>query len=76
VPYIDPDLGNGLKSGYYFRITAGSPGPHGSIWSWSMSAWPIVYGSTGVRSFYIDASGVIRGSDVGGGPVSIEIPAI
>ncbi len=66
VSFIDPNLASGLKTGYHFSITAADPSLDGSIWTWSLTAWPVLYGSTGIRTFYIDAAGVIRGSDIGG----------
>ena len=76
IPYIDPNLGSGLKSGYTFTLISGNlrvTALGDSYWAWSSCAWPISYQSTGVRSFYVDESGVVRGSDVGGtcGPVSM-----
>jgi len=66
VRFIDPNLAQGLKSGYTYHMVAGNS-VNGSMWSWSATAWPVTYQSTGVRSFYIDESGVILGEDIGGG---------
>lgn len=80
IDFIDPALASGLKSGFQITMVAGNPVtmPDTSIsyWAWSATAWPVVYGSTGTRSFYIDESGVIRGSDVGGGPTTFILPSI
>jgi type IV pilus assembly protein PilA len=76
VHFIDAILSYGLKSGYYFTILTCNPDVIGSIWSWSATAWPISYRGTGVRSFYIDATGVIRGSDTGGAPTDISVPSL
>ncbi len=65
VAFIDPALKAGLKSGYTYELTGGTP-VGGSIWTWSATAWPVVYQSTGIRTFYIDESGVIRGQDIDG----------
>ena len=66
VRFIDPNLAKGLKSGYTFENVSGSV-VEGSAWTWSAAAWPVTYQSTGVRSFYVYESGIVRGQDVGGG---------
>ena len=68
VAFIDSDVSSGIKSGYRYTIGVSDANEDGSIWSWSATAWPLVYRSSGVRSFYIDEAGVIRGSDIGGPP--------
>ena len=75
VRFIDPNLANGLKSGYTY-INIGGSVVAGSMWTWSSSAWPVTYQSTGVRSFYVDESGIVRGEDVGGGIGTVSMPAI
>lgn len=65
VPFMDRALGDGLKSGYTFNNECGAL-TNGSYWAWSAATWPVSFRSTGVRSFYIDESGVIRGEDIGG----------
>lgn len=74
--FIDPSLAAGIKSGYHFSLVAAAPSNENSIWSWSLSATPLVYGSSGIRSFYVDASGVIRGSDINGAPATEALPFI
>lgn len=79
--FIDDSLALGNKSGYIFSLTGGGmthvPGEmFPSYNTWSMAAWPIVYASTGVRSFYVDDAGVIRGSDINGAPGRIDMPQI
>ncbi len=79
--FIDDALASGMKSGYAFSLTGGNmrhiPGEiFPSYFTWSMAAWPLVYASTGVRSFYVDDAGVIRASDIGGGPGHIDMPSI
>lgn len=76
VAFVDMDLASGMKSGYAIAIGTGATGMDGSIWSWSATAWPAVYRSSGSRSFYIDESGVIRGSDIGGGPAVYSLGAL
>jgi type IV pilus assembly protein PilA len=65
VPFIDNALGSALKSGYTYSLEAGAFN-HGGYWAWSAAAWPISYRTTGVRSFYVDETGVVRSGDIGG----------
>lgn len=65
---IDVKLASGTKSGYKFTIELTTderdyPG-------FSAVGVPISYGSTGIRSFFIDETGVIRAGDNSGGPSS------
>ncbi len=77
VPFIDPALSSGLKSGYMISLVlSSSPDSNGSYWAWSSTAWPVVYASTGIRTFYIDETAVIRGSDLGGGTGDVTLPSI
>ncbi len=77
VGFLDTTLSSGLRQGYMLTVVpAVDSGARGEIFSWSASAWPIAYRSTGIRSFYIDSTGVIRGSDFGGGAVDHTMPAI
>lgn len=63
-PYIDANLGSGNKSGYSFAWTGGGN-------TYSVVASPQTSGVTGVRSFFIDQSGVIRvGTSSAGTPLS------
>ena len=75
VAFIDPNLSGALKSGYTFNLVAGAPIAE-SIWTWSAAAWPVTFKSTGIRSFYIDETGTIRGSDIGGGMGTSNMPAV
>jgi len=68
-------LANGLKSGYTYQMVGGTS-VQGSIWTWSATAWPITYRSTGVRTYYIDESGIVRGEDIGGGIGTVAMPAV
>jgi hypothetical protein len=52
-------LASGETHGYYFMITVTDP-PNPSF---KAIAVPQNYGVTGVRSFYIDSTGVLRGAD-------------
>ena len=63
-PYIDAVLGSGNKSGYLFNLSGGGN-------TYSVVATPLTPNVTGVRSFFIDPSGVIRvGTDANGTPIS------
>jgi len=52
-PYIDSVLGGGNKSGYNYTYT-------GSGTSYTVVAVPLSENVTGVRSFFVDSSGVVR----------------
>ena len=61
---IDLKLGSGAKNGYAFKVTLDNESPV----SFEVTGVPETYGKTGIRSFYIDETFVIRGSDNHGGP--------
>ena len=62
-PYIDSILGGGNKSGYSFTWGGGGN-------TYSVVAAPQTANVTGVRSFFIDQSGVIRvGTSANGTPI-------
>lgn len=62
-PYIDATLGGGAKQGYAFAYTRVSAN------QFTVSASPVTANVTGVNSFFVDQSGVIRiGSTVAGTP--------
>jgi prepilin-type N-terminal cleavage/methylation domain-containing protein len=63
-PFIDEVLGSGTKSGYLFTVTINA-GAADSESVWWATAWPITLDTTGHRAFYVDESGVVRGSDLG-----------
>jgi type II secretory pathway pseudopilin PulG len=68
-PYIDEVLGGGTKSGYQFLITTTGNTDTDEV-IWEATSWPLNHGVSGNRTFYIDESGVLRGSDIGGGSVA------
>jgi type IV pilus assembly protein PilA len=81
VRFIDDNLARGIRMGYVFLMRAGGmvlqPGQIlPSYTAWSVTAWPVLYGSSGVRTFYIDESGVIRGYDANGQLGSADLPQI
>lgn len=55
-PYIDTSLAGGSKQGYDFVLS-------GAANSFSATAAPQAYQSSGVRSFFVDNSGVIHWTD-------------
>ena len=61
---IDSVLASGSKSGYSFTYSAGNQNA-GSYYSYSLTATPLVQGTTGQRGFYTDQSGVIRADSSG-----------
>ncbi len=61
---IDSVLSAGSKSGYNFTYTPGNSNA-GSYYSYTLTATPIVAGTTGQRGFYTDQSGVIRADSSG-----------
>jgi len=56
---IDAALGTGVKTGYKYEVTVDSSQ------TWHAEAVPEVKGTTGERSYYVDESGLIRGTDTG-----------
>lgn len=62
-PYIDSVLGGGNKSGYTFALT-------GAGTTYTATAVPQTANVTGIRSFFVDQSGVVRvGTDISGTPI-------
>jgi type IV pilus assembly protein PilA len=53
---INSALANGILGGYHFTLT-GTPD------TYAVEASPVTYGSSGVKSFYIDQTGVLRVTD-------------
>jgi prepilin-type N-terminal cleavage/methylation domain-containing protein len=62
-PYIDSVLGGGLKAGYNFTLAGGNN-------TYSVVGAPQTANVTGVRSFFVDQSGVVRvGTTSAGTPI-------
>ncbi len=57
-PFIDDLLATGIKSGYTYVLNVDNAGAGDE--AFTCVARPITYGRTGVRSFYVDESGVVR----------------
>jgi prepilin-type N-terminal cleavage/methylation domain-containing protein len=62
---IDVTLASGVKSGYKFTYAPVVVDPAGNVQSYSITATPVVAGSTGQRSFFTDQSGTIRNTSSG-----------
>jgi type IV pilus assembly protein PilA len=62
---IDTVMASGVKSGYKFAYAAGTTDPSGNVQSYTITATPLVPGSTGQRSFFTDQSGTIRNTSSG-----------
>lgn len=79
--FIDSALGTGSKYGYTFVVsttpwipwTPTTPGVHAR---YTVAATPRLYRKSGIRSFYIDAEGEIRGGDKSGMPATASDPII
>ena len=73
---IDSVLASGVKHGYRFTIELTDTGADDDLDSiarrpgFEVLGVPVDYRSSGMRSFYVDESGVIRGGDNFGGPSS------
>ena len=57
-PFIDEVLATGTKSGYAFVVTVDNAGDGDE--AYTCTGRPVTYGRTGVRSFFLDESGVLR----------------
>ena len=71
---IDNVLQTGTKSGYNFTYSAGPIDNTGVIASYAINANPVVPGTTGVRYFFTDQSGVIRAES--GRPANADSPPL
>ncbi len=60
-------ISKSMVSDHGYRIDLNASGTH-----YEASAVPTEYGKTGRRSFFIDATSVLRGGDHGGGPATIS----
>jgi len=67
---VDEVLGSGQKSGYTVTMAAGQVAQN----TWNCNAVPQVPGTTGVRGFLVDNSGVIRFTAGGGIPTTGDSP--
>lgn len=73
--FINRTLATGLIHGYSFTVTFVNLTPNVPA-SFKIYAIPQTYGTTGIRSFFIDTSGVLRGADKNGAPADENDPPI
>ena len=59
--YVDTDLGAGSKSGYTFSLAGGTNG-------FTATGRPAIFQTSGIRSFLVDESGVVRWTDQNANP--------
>lgn len=71
VPFVDLSLASGIKQGYNFQAT---PTFTNNVPSFTATATPAVAGRTGVKSFFIDDSGLLRFEGGGATPTSNSPP--
>ena len=64
-PYVDEALGSGSKAGYDFALAATDV-----TVDWNCTATPVSSGRSGIRTFYVDESGIIRLNGADGDPIS------
>ena len=72
---IGQSLASGFRHGYSFScivIPATATAPA----FFKISVTPVNYGASGIRSFYIDATGIVRGADKNGAPADENDPPI
>ncbi|HEV7472648.1 MAG TPA: DUF2950 family protein [Pyrinomonadaceae bacterium] len=74
-PLLDPGLATGLRSGYKFTVET-RIGDDVSPAGFRVAAVPVEYGNTGIRSFYVDETGVIRGENNRGAQATEESPPL
>lgn len=60
---VDSDLAAGMKNGYSFRYVIVGGSGLGAPAKFALAGTPLTYGRTGHRSFFLDATGAIRGAD-------------
>jgi len=64
--FIDEALASGAKYGYVYLLSTAAGVPGQSPPAFSVTATPRAYRKSGIRSFFIDTSGEIRGRDKNG----------
>lgn len=62
-PYIDQILASGTKEGYNFNYALVSSDQY------TITATPVTVNVTGIRTFFMDESGVIRVNNAAGAPI-------
>lgn len=64
-------LAAGKKNGYLFKLRVEKTSSESKSF-FEVSAVPVIYQGTGVRSFFLDDSGVIRAADKGGAEATVD----
>lgn len=72
---INQRTSSGSLRGYSFTIST-TPRSMQEPATFRISAVPVVYGTTGIRSFFIDTSGVVYAADRNGGPADENDPPL
>jgi hypothetical protein len=72
---VDEQLAAGKKFGYAFRYRI-LPGEEGTESTFELAAAPAEYPTSGRRSFFLDASGTLRGGDKQGAVATASDPRI
>lgn len=73
---LDADLASGAKDGYSFRYVVVGASALGAPAKFELAATPVSYGRTGLRSFFRDADGTLRGADRHGAVGSASDPKL
>jgi hypothetical protein len=79
---LSAELSSGLSGGYRFRYSIvpapaeGSESDRDKAAGFALAATPVEYGPAGRRSFYLDATGVLRGADKHGAVATADDPQI
>jgi len=73
---LSAELVSGTTAGYVFRYRTFPSGAGGVETQFELAATPAEYGKTGKRSFFINASGKLRGADKMGAPATGADPLI
>ncbi len=73
---VDAELAAGRKGGYLFRYLFLPAKGEGAEARFELTATPVDYGKTGRRSYFLDASGTLRGGDKLGATATIADPRI
>lgn len=72
---VDEALSKGEGAGYRFEIRLGPSNDYGAS-GFEAHATPIRYGNSGVRSFYVSETGVVRAADVNGAEAGAVSPSV
>ena len=60
---VSPEFGNTSHYGYKFTVTVKEADDYNEVAGFEAVAVPETYGSSGIRSFYVDETGVIRAAN-------------